>query len=51
MSYLEAHGTGTALGDPVEISALSQVFGPGDTRLGSVKSGIGHLSPRPASPG
>ncbi|MFF8433572.1 SDR family NAD(P)-dependent oxidoreductase [Streptomyces bacillaris] len=43
VSYLEAHGTGTALGDPVEISALSQVFGPGDTRLGSVKSGIGHL--------
>ncbi|MBM7077194.1 SDR family NAD(P)-dependent oxidoreductase [Micromonospora humida] len=43
VSYLEAHGTGTALGDPVEISALSQVFGAGTTRLGSVKSGIGHL--------
>ncbi|MEV6613189.1 SDR family NAD(P)-dependent oxidoreductase [Streptomyces sp. NPDC051051] len=43
VSYLEAHGTGTALGDPVEISALSQVFATGGTRLGSVKSGIGHL--------
>ncbi|MFJ3679382.1 SDR family NAD(P)-dependent oxidoreductase [Streptomyces diastaticus] len=43
VSYLEAHGTGTALGDPVEISALSQVFGTGGTQLGSVKSGIGHL--------
>ncbi|MFD4600332.1 SDR family NAD(P)-dependent oxidoreductase [Streptomyces sp. NPDC058464] len=43
VSYLEAHGTGTALGDPVEISALGRVFATGGTRLGSVKSGIGHL--------
>jgi polyketide synthase PksN len=47
VSYLEAHGTGTKLGDPIEISALSQVFGRntedrGFCRIGSVKSNIGH---------
>ncbi|GAA3159728.1 non-ribosomal peptide synthetase/type I polyketide synthase [Nonomuraea roseoviolacea] len=43
IGYIEAHGTGTALGDPIEIAALSQVF-TGDRRiaLGSVKSNIGH---------
>ncbi|MEU4232375.1 amino acid adenylation domain-containing protein [Nonomuraea sp. NPDC026600] len=43
IGYIEAHGTGTALGDPVEVAALSQVF-TGDRRiaLGSVKSNIGH---------
>lgn len=43
VDYLEAHGTGTALGDTIEVSALHQVFG--DTRLaiGSVKPNLGHL--------
>ena len=47
VSYLEAHGTGTRLGDPIEIAALGQVFGPhsdarGSCAIGSVKSNIGH---------
>ncbi|RKZ63938.1 MAG: short-chain dehydrogenase [Candidatus Parabeggiatoa sp. nov. 2] len=48
VSYIEAHGTGTTLGDPIEIGALGQVYGEGhnfDTPLivGSVKANIGHL--------
>jgi 3-oxoacyl-(acyl-carrier-protein) synthase len=46
ISYVEAHGTGTVLGDPVEIAALTQVFGTSEEKycaLGSVKSNIGHL--------
>ncbi len=48
ITYLEAHGTGTALGDPIEIEGLCQAFTPyTDDRqycaLGSVKSNIGHL--------
>ncbi|SCW49801.1 Acyl transferase domain-containing protein [Paenibacillus tianmuensis] len=48
ISYIEAHGTGTALGDPIEITGLSRAFGK-YTRdkqfcaIGSVKSNIGHL--------
>ncbi len=48
ISYLEAHGTGTKLGDPIEIQALTQAFAA-DTKergfcaIGSVKSNIGHL--------
>ncbi len=45
VGYIEAHGTGTALGDPVEIGALAQVYGDAGCRVGSVKSGIGHLEP------
>lgn len=48
ISYIEAHGTGTALGDPVEIRGLSRVFGDdvqnGEVcAVGSVKSNVGHL--------
>jgi phthiocerol/phenolphthiocerol synthesis type-I polyketide synthase E len=45
IAYLEAHGTGTPLGDAVEWSALAQVFGDRDTPLyvGSVKGNLGHL--------
>ncbi|MEL7246582.1 MAG: ketoacyl-synthetase C-terminal extension domain-containing protein, partial [Cyanobacteria bacterium J06573_2] len=57
ISYIEAHGTGTALGDPIEIAALTQVFGRekgaegaegarGRQKacgIGSVKTNIGHL--------
>ncbi|HVI45850.1 MAG TPA: SDR family NAD(P)-dependent oxidoreductase [Chitinophaga sp.] len=45
ISYIEAHGTGTALGDPVEMSGLLKAFQghPGGCAVGSVKSNIGHL--------
>ncbi|CAM2065404.1 SDR family NAD(P)-dependent oxidoreductase [Sulfidibacter corallicola] len=48
IGYVEAHGTGTALGDPIEIEALSRVYGsPSAERkpcpIGSVKANIGHL--------
>lgn len=46
ISYVEAHGTGTSLGDPIEITGLTNAFGDtGDTqycRIGSIKSNIGH---------
>ncbi len=48
VSYIEAQGTGTALGDPIEAAAVRNVYGegrdPGDTCvLGCVKTNIGHL--------
>ena len=48
ITYIEAHGTGTALGDPIELAALTQVFRPatdqvGFCGIGSVKTNIGHL--------
>ncbi|HEX6288914.1 MAG TPA: MupA/Atu3671 family FMN-dependent luciferase-like monooxygenase [Herpetosiphonaceae bacterium] len=48
ISYIEAHGTGTALGDPIEIQALTKAFrattdASGFCAVGSVKSNIGHL--------
>ncbi|MGE3912919.1 MAG: beta-ketoacyl synthase N-terminal-like domain-containing protein, partial [Chloroflexota bacterium] len=50
ISYVEAHGTGTPLGDPIEVSALSQAFGHFTDRkqfcgIGSLKTNIGHLEP------
>ncbi len=48
ISLIEAHGTGTTIGDPIEVKALSEVFAEftrkrGYCALGSVKSNIGHL--------
>ena len=49
VSYIETHGTGTPLGDPIEIEGLRQAFAvseearPGPCFVGSVKSNIGHL--------
>ncbi|QBQ60372.1 Polyketide synthase PksL [Saccharomonospora xinjiangensis] len=44
VSYVECHGTGTALGDPIEISGLAKAYaGARHIAIGSVKSGIGHL--------
>src|SRR5579864_136010 len=50
VAYIEAHGTGTSVGDPVECTALGHVFGaarPADDpcRIGSVKTNVGHLEP------
>ncbi|MGY0003967.1 amino acid adenylation domain-containing protein [Micromonospora sp. I033] len=47
VSYLEAHGTGTSLGDPIEVTALTEAFRRGTAErgfcaLGSVKANIGH---------
>ncbi|MHA6907989.1 SDR family NAD(P)-dependent oxidoreductase [Ralstonia pseudosolanacearum] len=47
ISYIEAHGTGTSLGDPIEIAGLSRAFGEYTEdrqfcAIGSVKSNIGH---------
>ncbi len=49
ISYIEAHGTGTKLGDPIELEALSKVFEKktrkkGFCGIGSVKSNLGHTS-------
>jgi acyl transferase domain-containing protein len=48
VTYIEAHGTGTDLGDPIEIAALTQAFraGTGENgfcALGSLKTNVGHL--------
>jgi polyketide synthase PksM len=48
VGYIEAHGTGTELGDPIEIKGLRTAFGPADEAMparaiGSIKSNIGHL--------
>ncbi|MBG0567757.1 beta-ketoacyl synthase N-terminal-like domain-containing protein [Actinoplanes aureus] len=48
VGYLEAHGTGTPLGDPIEMHALTEVLGRGRTPdrplwIGAVKPAIGHL--------
>ncbi len=48
VSYIETHGTGTSLGDPIEIEAVSAVYGQVETDtppcvLGAVKTNLGHL--------
>ncbi len=50
ITYVEAHGSGTPLGDPIEIAALTQAFGPdvaargGRCAVGSIKTNVGHLN-------
>src|SRR5271170_1145212 len=49
ISYMEAHGTGTVIGDPIEVEALTQAFRERTQAkqfcwLGAVKTNIGHLS-------
>ncbi|PHF04952.1 DszB [Bacillus wiedmannii] len=48
ISYMEAHGTGTALGDPIEIAGINKAFSNFTNEkqfcaIGSIKSNIGHL--------
>lgn len=48
VTYVETHGTGTSLGDPIEIAALTQAFrteteAKGFCAIGSLKTNIGHL--------
>jgi non-ribosomal peptide synthase protein (TIGR01720 family) len=47
IAYIEAHGTGTPLGDPIEVAALTRALGhrdgPRRVSLGSVKTNFGHL--------
>lgn len=50
ITFVETHGTGTAIGDPIEISALTEAFRSGTMKrsycaVGSVKTNIGHLDP------
>src|SRR6185295_2425021 len=48
ISYVEAHGSGTPLGDPIEVAALTRAFRAGTERkrfcaIGSIKTNVGHL--------
>ena len=48
VTYIESHGTGTALGDPIEFRALKKTFSAvqsrGSCAIGSVKTNVGHLN-------
>lgn len=48
IGYIEAHGTATELGDPIEVAALTRAFGPTARRqsvpIGAVKTNVGHLN-------
>ncbi|HEY6352691.1 MAG TPA: amino acid adenylation domain-containing protein [Candidatus Angelobacter sp.] len=49
ISYIEAHGTGTSLGDPIEMAGLTEAFRASTSKkgfcaIGSVKTNIGHLN-------
>ncbi|PKY00760.1 polyketide synthase [Aspergillus campestris IBT 28561] len=42
-AFVECHGTGTSIGDPIEAGAVGRVFGPtGGVQIGSVKANVGH---------
>ncbi|CAG7832189.1 unnamed protein product, partial [Allacma fusca] len=48
VDYIEAHGTGTKVGDPQEMTAVTRVFCEGRKRpllIGSIKSNMGHPEP------
>ncbi len=50
LDYIEAHGTGTAVGDPIETAAMGRVIGQARAAskpllIGSVKSNLGHMEP------
>lgn len=50
ISYIEAHGTGTLAGDPIECNAIGHVMGAGrgpdhPCLIGSIKSNVGHMEP------
>jgi len=48
VDFIEAHGTGTVVGDPVETKAIGMVYGQKRNRplpIGSVKANLGHLEP------
>ena len=48
VDFIEAHGTGTAVGDPIETAAIGEVYGEGRKAplpIGSVKANLGHLEP------
>ncbi|NJK58277.1 MAG: SDR family NAD(P)-dependent oxidoreductase [Pleurocapsa sp. SU_5_0] len=48
ITYIEAHGTGTPLGDPIEVAAMTEAFRASNSKkgycaIGSVKTNVGHL--------
>ena len=48
LAFIEAHGTGTAVGDPIEARAIGEALGAGRATplpVGSVKSNLGHMEP------